>query len=102
MKQRIDLAAVYAMKPGLAVLDKIYPGLDILTLDNIAEMIKSFKGRGTTVLLITHMEEIAKIADRTPLMCSGAWYRRHSFPGERVFQEELRSLPRENIPRWSG
>ncbi len=45
--------------------------MDILALDNIAEMIKSFNRRGTTVLLITHMEEIAKIAGRTSLMCSG-------------------------------
>ena len=29
------------------------------------------RDRGTTVLLITHREEVAEIADKTSLMCSG-------------------------------
>lgn len=70
-RKRIELAAVYAMAPELAVLDEPDSGIDILALESIAGMIKSFNRRGTTVLLITHREEIAKIADRTSLMCSG-------------------------------
>ncbi len=71
-RKRIELAAVYAMAPKLAVLDEPDSGIDILALESIANMIKSFNSRGTTVLLITHREEIAKIADTTSLMCSGS------------------------------
>lgn len=71
-RKRIELAAVYAMEPELAVLDEPDSGIDILALESIAGMIKSFNARGTTVLLITHREEIAKIAGRTSLMCSGS------------------------------
>ncbi len=70
-RKRIELASVFAMKPKLAILDEPDSGIDILALDNIVEMIKELKKRGTTVLLITHREEVAGIADETSLMCSG-------------------------------
>lgn len=70
-RKRIELAAVFAMKPKLAILDEPDSGIDILALDNIVEMIREMKERGTTVLLITHREEVAEIADETSLMCSG-------------------------------
>jgi Fe-S cluster assembly ATP-binding protein len=70
-RKRIELAAVFAMKPKLAVLDEPDSGIDILALDNIVGLIKKLKENGTTVLLITHREEVAEIADRTTLICSG-------------------------------
>lgn len=70
-RKRIELASVFAMKPKLAILDEPDSGIDILALDNIVDMIKEMRKRGTTVLLITHREEVAKIADKTSLMCSG-------------------------------
>jgi len=70
-RKRIELASVFAMKPKLAILDEPDSGIDILALDNIVEMIKELKRKGTTVLLITHREEVAEIADETSLMCSG-------------------------------
>lgn len=70
-RKRIELASVFAMQPKLAILDEPDSGIDILALDNIVEMIREMKKRGTTVLLITHREEVAGIADETSLMCSG-------------------------------
>lgn len=70
-RKRIELASVFAMKPKLAILDEPDSGIDILALDNIVDMIREMKKRGTTVLLITHREEVAGIADETSLMCSG-------------------------------
>jgi len=70
-RKRIELAAVFAMKPKLAILDEPDSGIDILALDNIVGLIKKLKENGTTVLLITHREEVAEIADRTTLICSG-------------------------------
>jgi Fe-S cluster assembly ATP-binding protein len=70
-RKRIELAAVFAMKPKLAILDEPDSGIDILALDNIVDLIKRFKSQGITILLITHREEVAEIADRASLMCSG-------------------------------
>jgi len=70
-RKRIELAGVFAMKPRLAILDEPDSGIDILALDNIVQLIRELKERGTTVLLITHREEVAEIADRSSLICSG-------------------------------
>ncbi len=70
-RKRIELASVFAMKPKLAILDEPDSGIDILALENIIELIKELKRRGSTVLLITHREDVAIIADKASLMCSG-------------------------------
>ncbi|MFB0566657.1 MAG: ATP-binding cassette domain-containing protein [Candidatus Aminicenantaceae bacterium] len=70
-RKRIELASIFTMEPKLVILDEPDSGIDVLALENIVEMIKTLKKRGTTVLLITHREEISQIADRTSLMCSG-------------------------------
>lgn len=71
-RKRIELAAIFAMRPKLVVLDEPDSGIDILALDNIINLIKSLNKQGTTVLLITHREEVSEIADITSLMCSGS------------------------------
>ncbi len=71
-RKRIELAAIFAMRPKFVILDEPDSGIDILALDNIIRMIKALKKQGTTVLLITHREEVSEIADVTSLMCSGA------------------------------
>ena len=70
-RKRIELAAVFAMQPKLVILDEPDSGIDMLALDKIIGMIKTLRKKGSTVLLITHREEVAEIADRTSLMCSG-------------------------------
>jgi len=70
-RKRIELAAIFAMRPKFVVLDEPDSGIDILALDNIINMIKALKKQGTTALLITHREEVSEIADVTSLMCSG-------------------------------
>ncbi|MCX7927214.1 MAG: ABC transporter ATP-binding protein [Candidatus Omnitrophica bacterium] len=70
-RKRIELAAVFAMEPKLAILDEPDSGIDILALDNIISVIQALKEQGTTVLLITHREEVSEISDVTSLLCSG-------------------------------
>ena len=70
-RKRIELASVLAMKPRLAILDEPDSGIDSLSIDYVVEVIKSFSRRGTTVLLITHHEEVAEIADRASSLCGG-------------------------------
>ncbi len=70
-RKRIELAAVLAMKPKLAILDEPDSGIDALSIDYVVEVIKTFSRKGTTVLLITHHEEVAEIADRASSLCGG-------------------------------
>jgi Fe-S cluster assembly ATP-binding protein len=70
-RKRVELAAVYAMRPRLAVLDEPDSGIDVLTLVEISVLIRNLADEGTSILLITHREELACIAHRASLMCAG-------------------------------
>jgi len=71
-RKRIELAAVYAMQPRLAILDEPDSGIDVLCLDDIMRLIRRMAAEGTSVLLITHRDEMAEVADTASLMCGGA------------------------------
>jgi Fe-S cluster assembly ATP-binding protein len=70
-RKRIELAAVYAMQPRLAILDEPDSGIDVLSLDDIARLVRRMAERGTAVLLITHRDEMVPVADVAALMCEG-------------------------------
>jgi Fe-S cluster assembly ATP-binding protein len=70
-RKRVELAAVYAMRPRLAILDEPDSGIDVLSLGEVARLIRGLADGGTAVLLITHREELAAIADAASLMCFG-------------------------------
>jgi len=70
-RKRVELASVLAMRPELAVLDEPDSGIDFVSMEDIANVIRTMRDRGSTVLMITHREEIAEIADKATLMCDG-------------------------------
>jgi Fe-S cluster assembly ATP-binding protein len=70
-RKRVELAAVYAMRPRLAILDEPDSGIDVLTLGEIALLIRRMAMQDTAVLLITHRDEIVDTADAASLMCAG-------------------------------
>jgi Fe-S cluster assembly ATP-binding protein len=70
-RKRIELASLLALKPRLAVLDEPDSGIDLLSVREIADVIHSFKDFQASVLLITHKEDIARIADRASQLCGG-------------------------------
>jgi Fe-S cluster assembly ATP-binding protein len=98
-RKRIELASVFAMGPKLAILDEPDSGIDILALDNIVNIIKELKRQGTTVILITHREEVSEIADKTSLMCSGFVVKEGS-PEEvgKYFKEKCVPCPTKIFP----
>jgi Fe-S cluster assembly ATP-binding protein len=70
-RKRIELASLFALKPKLAILDEPDSGIDMLSTADIINVITAFKRSGSAVLLITHREEIAMIADRASQLCGG-------------------------------
>lgn len=70
-RKRIELAAVLAMHPTLAILDEPDSGIDALSITNIKQVIRNLVREGTSILLITHHEQVAAMADRTSALCAG-------------------------------
>jgi len=71
-RKRIELAAVYAMQPRLAILDEPDSGVDVLCIGDIMALIRRMASEGMSVLVITHRDEMAEVADTASLMCGGA------------------------------
>ena len=70
-RKRIELASILALNPTLAILDEPDSGIDMLSTQDIINVITAFKKNGSSVLLITHREEIALIADKASQLCNG-------------------------------
>ncbi|MDD5391244.1 MAG: ATP-binding cassette domain-containing protein [Gallionellaceae bacterium] len=70
-RKRIELAALLALGPKLAILDEPTAGVDMLSLGEIIAVVESLRETGSAVLLITHQEELAAHADRASQLCGG-------------------------------
>ena len=70
-RKRIELASVLALQPRLAILDEPDSGIDMLSTQEIIDVIQALKQLGAGVLLITHRQEIARVADRASYLCGG-------------------------------
>jgi len=70
-RKRIELASVYTMQPKLAILDEPDSGIDVLCLADIVSLVRRMADEGTSVLLITHRDELVQVADSASLICAG-------------------------------
>jgi Fe-S cluster assembly ATP-binding protein len=71
-RKRIELAAIYAMQPRLAILDEPDSGIDVLSLADITALIRRMATEGAAILVITHRDELTEACHRASLMCEGA------------------------------
>jgi energy-coupling factor transporter ATP-binding protein EcfA2 len=71
-RQRLAIACVVAMQPGIIVLDEPTTGLDGYEARLVIEMLKNLQEKGHTIIFITHNREIAQhCADRVIMMENG-------------------------------
>jgi Fe-S cluster assembly ATP-binding protein len=70
-RKRIELASVLSLDIRLAILDEPDSGIDMLSMEDIVNVINAFRDKGASVLLITHRQEIVLIADRASQLCAG-------------------------------
>lgn len=64
-KQKIACASVNATDPDVFVLDEPSANLDLKTVDDLAEIIKLWKSRGKTVVVVEHrLHYLRDVADR--------------------------------------
>lgn len=83
-RKRIELASILLLKPRYAILDEPDSGLDITASDLIDRTLRYLKKTGTTVILITHHEEIARKTDFSYFLCGGGRVVRKGFSEEVV------------------
>lgn len=71
-QQRCAIARAIAAKPSLILADEPTGNLDTKTSDDVMALLKaSAKKYGQTLVVITHNEEIAQMADRTVTLADG-------------------------------
>jgi len=98
-RRRVELASVLAMKPKLVILDEPDSGIDALSIANIVDVIRTFARSGTAVLLITHHEQVAAIADRASSLCGGTILKTSDPTAiTRFFRNHCQECPHVNEP----
>lgn len=70
-RKKIELASLLLMQPKLALLDEPDSGIDIDSIRKIFKAIQLLKEQGTTVVLITHSQDVLEYAEHAFLMCNG-------------------------------
>lgn len=71
-KQRLSIALAVVGNPRVAVLDELTTGLDPQARRDTWDLIERIRGRGVTIVLVTHfMEEAERLCDRLALIDSG-------------------------------
>jgi ABC-2 type transport system ATP-binding protein len=71
-KQRLAVAVALIGQPKIAVLDEMTTGLDPQARRDTWELIEGIRGRGVTILLVTHyMDEAQRLCDRVALFDQG-------------------------------
>ena len=69
--QRVAVARALMMRPSLLLADEPTGNLDTENTNSIMKLFKEINQQGTTIIVITHEEDIAKYADRTIRILDG-------------------------------
>ncbi len=70
-RKRVELASALLMNPKIIFFDEPDSGIDMMSNKMLKDMFIKMKAKGTTVVSITHREEISLIADHALLICNG-------------------------------
>jgi len=72
LKQRLTIALALMGKPQIVFFDELTTGLDPQARQNMWDLIREIRARGTTVFLTTHyMEEAQELCDRVCIIEKG-------------------------------
>jgi putative ABC transport system ATP-binding protein len=70
-QQRAAIARALANGPHLVLADEPTGNLDSRTTSSVLELFAELASSGTTVVIVTHEREIARVADRTVVLADG-------------------------------
>ncbi|MBN2218808.1 MAG: ABC transporter ATP-binding protein [Kosmotogaceae bacterium] len=70
-RKRVELASIILVNPKVTILDEPDSGIDIMSMEMIERVLERLRDKGSIVIIITHREEIARMADEAYLLCGG-------------------------------
>lgn len=70
-RQRVAIARALANKPSIILADEPTGNLDSKTTEDIMNLLKTLHQEGNTIILVTHENDIGKMADRTVVLRDG-------------------------------
>ncbi len=70
-RKRIELASVFISKPSLALLDEPDSGIDYHGIKEIQNNLANLLPKKSSIILVTHQEEIAYMGSRGAIICQG-------------------------------
>lgn len=100
-QQRVAIARALATKPMCILADEPTGNLDTSTGDEIMRILKDLNSKGTTVIIITHNDEIARLSKRVVRILDGkiaSDETRAELP-ENFGEVEIKKLPSAKKPR---
>lgn len=71
MQRRLSIAMALVSQPQILFLDEPTLGLDVLARSDLWDLIRSLKGKITTILTTHYMEEAEALSDRIAIMKDG-------------------------------
>ncbi len=72
-QRRVNIAAAILHRPRLLILDEPTVGVDLPARDAISEVLKTLRGEGVGILMITHdLDQAGDLADRVGFLLDGA------------------------------
>lgn len=74
-QQRVSIARALAKRPNIIIADEPTAALDYTTSIEILSVIENIAKSGTTIIMVTHNEEITKMANRIIKMRNGLPYK---------------------------
>ncbi len=89
-QKRCALASLWAMQPRLLILDEPLNGLDVIGRRSLLSAIQSLRQSGTTILMMTHQQQAAWIADSVIILEQGAASVMH--PSKKVLAQKERLI----------
>lgn len=79
MKQRLALARAMLGSPELLLLDEPFSNVDARSIATMAELLRTLRDRGVTLIVITHqLEALADVADEWITMHAGTIVKREA------------------------
>ncbi len=73
MKKRLNIAASLLHEPDILIMDEPTAGVDLLSRATIAELIKSIKQAGNTIIITSHhIDELEVLCDRILVLLEGS------------------------------
>ncbi|AUS98036.1 lantibiotic ABC transporter ATP-binding protein [Clostridium thermosuccinogenes] len=89
MKQRLGIAIALLGSPELLILDEPTNGLDPIGIQELRDLIRSFPGKGITVILSSHiLAEVSQIVDHIGIISGGEL----KYQGKINLSEDLEAL----------